>query len=200
VSAIWSHKEKSASPTVTQSKSVQVKPEAKTEASDMLSKLIRSTDAAVKATNRDEGTFQKRDAQKSNQRSTASENESAGDRPKRAESVGQNSAESEPPFKKHDHSRYVTTVKHKAIDQLNKHENATSARICRNVTTDQWSLVIYHIDNRKYSFTSYVWDEIDQKWDKSFTSGKQPVARWKEHLKFTAQGKECSVLKGGHLE
>jgi hypothetical protein len=99
-------------------------------------------------------------------------------------------------FKHHDHAKYVTDIRNKAIDQLNKEKDTDLVRLCRNTTTDQWSLTMYRKVDRTYSFTDYAWDEINLKWEKVFSSGKKPVSGWKQHLDFTAAGKECRILKG----
>lgn len=99
-------------------------------------------------------------------------------------------------FKKHDHSKYVTDIRNKAIDQLNKEKDADLVRLCRNATTDQWSLTMYHRAERTYSFTDYAWDEVNLKWEKVLSSVKKPRSSWKQHLDFSAAGKECKILKG----
>lgn len=105
----------------------------------------------------------------------------------------------EGPFKKHDHSKYTKGIKNAAIDTLNRDRSATYATLCRNTTTDLWTLTIYHQTGRKFDFTSYFWDEIDGKWDNAFDSGKLPLKRWKDHLRYSSSGKTCDILKGSHL-
>ena len=65
------------------------------------------------------------------------------------------------PFKKHDHSKYTKRIRNAAIDTLNKHRSATYAALCRNSTTDLWTLTIYFKTARMFEFTSFFWDEID---------------------------------------
>jgi len=99
-------------------------------------------------------------------------------------------------FRKHDHSKYVVLIRNKAIDRVNKEKNADLARLCRDRTTDQWSLTIYRRAEKLYSFVYLVWDEIDEKWEESYSADKRPLSGWKQHLDFSASGKECKVLKG----
>ncbi|MBI4964938.1 MAG: hypothetical protein HY913_16815 [Desulfomonile tiedjei] len=99
-------------------------------------------------------------------------------------------------FKKHDHAKYISTIRGKAIDQLNREKAVTLARVCRDTTTEEWSLVIYRKRDKTYSFVSYVWDEIDGKWEEALPSGPRPISGWKHHLDFSSAGKECQVLKG----
>jgi hypothetical protein len=102
------------------------------------------------------------------------------------------------PIKKHDHSKYVTALRNKAIDLLNREENVYYARLCKDFATDQWSFTIYYKQQTIFSFIIYTWDEIDQKWVKSLTSDKRPMARFQKHLNFYTAGKECQILKGGN--
>lgn len=99
-------------------------------------------------------------------------------------------------FRKHDHSKYVTLIRNKAIDRVNKEKNSDLARLCRDRTTDQWSLTIYRRADKSYSFIYLVWDEIDEKWEESYSADRRPISGWKQHLDFSASGKECKVLKG----
>lgn len=99
-------------------------------------------------------------------------------------------------FKKHDHLQYVQLIEKKAREMLKEHRDASAVRICKDTTTDQWTMNIYSKDAKSYSFTSYAWDEVDEKWEKSFESQKQPMKRWKSHLDFSAARKTCKMLKG----
>jgi hypothetical protein len=99
-------------------------------------------------------------------------------------------------FKKHDHSKYISLIRGKAIDQVNKEKDVVLARICRNTTTEEWSLTLYRKRKRTYSFASYVWDEIDEKFEQAFVSDQRPISGWKQHLQFMSSDKECMVLKG----
>ncbi|HMK33972.1 MAG TPA: hypothetical protein VK463_02820 [Desulfomonilaceae bacterium] len=99
-------------------------------------------------------------------------------------------------FKKHDHSKYTEKIRNKAIDRVNQEPTCKYARICRDSTTDEWGLTLYYVQDKVYVMVSYAWDDIDQKFEKSFTSDKRPVSGWKHHLDFSAAGKECRVLKG----
>ena len=99
-------------------------------------------------------------------------------------------------FKKHDHSKYVSAIRGKAINQVNKERDVVLAMICRNTTTEEWSLTLYRKRQRTYSFVSYVWDEIDEKFEQAFVSDQRPISGWKQHLEFSSSDKECAVLKG----
>lgn len=116
-----------------------------------------------------------------------------------AASSEEDSSPVEPSFQKHDHSKYKERIKNKAIDNLNKHREATYATLCRDTMTDLWTLTIYRKKKRSFSFISFFWDEIDGKWEKGFDSGKMPLKRWKGHLRYSRSQKACTVLKGGHL-
>lgn len=100
------------------------------------------------------------------------------------------------PFKKHDHSKYIAVIRGKAIDQVNKEKDVALARVCRDTTTEEWSLTLYRKRLQNYSFVSYVWDEIDGKWEEAFVSDQRPLSGWKHHLDFSSSGKECIALKG----
>jgi hypothetical protein len=99
------------------------------------------------------------------------------------------------PFKKHDHVKYMQKVKNKAIDQVNKEKDVTYARLCRDTTTDEWSLWVYRSEEKVYRFVTYIWDEVDEKWEESFKSDKRPISGWKHHLNFSTDGKDCMDLK-----
>lgn len=99
-------------------------------------------------------------------------------------------------FKKHDHAKYVTMIRNKAIDTLNKEAPCDVARLCRDSFTDTWSLTLYAKSGKFYVYTVYAWDEIDGNWIPSYTSEKRPVATMKKHLDFTSAGKKCQMLKG----
>jgi len=98
-------------------------------------------------------------------------------------------------FKRHDHVKYMQKVKNKAIDQVNKEKEVTYARLCRDTTTDEWSLWIYRSEEKSYHFVTYTWDEVDEKWAESFKSDKRPISGWQHHLKFSTDGKDCKDLK-----
>lgn len=100
------------------------------------------------------------------------------------------------PFQKHDHAKYAERVNNAAIDLVNKAPEAGFARVCRDSITEQWTLHLYYFRDKKYWFISYNWDEIDEKWEDSFKSDKRPLNVWKDHVNFSASGKECRVLKG----
>jgi len=99
-------------------------------------------------------------------------------------------------FKKHDHSKYTATIRGKAIDQVNKEKDVALARLCRDSTTEEWSLTLYRKRQQTYSFVNYVWDEIDEKWEQAFVSDQRPISGWKQHLDFSSSGKDCVGLKG----
>lgn len=100
-------------------------------------------------------------------------------------------------YKKHDHARYVRLIEDKAREKLKDHRDSSLARMCKDSATDQWTLNIYRKDAKTYSFISYSWDEVDEKWEEIFVSRKQPLARWKSHLDFTAARRKCRMLKAG---
>jgi len=99
-------------------------------------------------------------------------------------------------IEKHDHAKYVARIKSKAIDLVNKNPSSFLARLCRDTITDQWLLNIYEKDQKTYSFTAYSWDPVTGTWGQSFPSGKQPLAKWKHHIRASESGRECKVLKG----
>ncbi|MDQ7782827.1 MAG: hypothetical protein RDU20_08105 [Desulfomonilaceae bacterium] len=103
------------------------------------------------------------------------------------------------PFKKHDHAEYKKAIKNSAIDTLNKHPDATAARICRDTMTDLWTLAIYSRNRGRLSFVIYFWDEVDGNWERSFESGNVPLKKWNNHLQYSSAGKSCTVLKGARL-
>lgn len=104
----------------------------------------------------------------------------------------------EPPgsFQKHDHAKYTSVIRNKAIDKLNQEKTCDFARVCRDSYTDEWSLTLYFKKNQTYHYVTYSWDEIDGKWDESFVSDKRPLSGWKHHISFSSAGKTCKVLKG----
>jgi len=101
-----------------------------------------------------------------------------------------------PALQKHDHAKYVQYIRSKAIDQVNKEKDVTLARICRDSTTEEWTLTMYQRRQPNYSFVTYMWDEVDGKWERAFSSGTRPISGWKQHLDFASAGKDCKVLKG----
>lgn len=104
-------------------------------------------------------------------------------------------------FKKHDHAKYVSMIRNKAIDTLNKEPSCDIARLCRDSFTDNWSLILYAKSGKYYSYSVYTWDEIDGSWVASYTSEKRPVASMKKHVGFSSAGKTCQTLKGSeHVE
>ncbi len=104
-------------------------------------------------------------------------------------------AKSKEPFKRHDHTKYLEIIKNKAVDLVNSDKESAYAAICKDMITDQWSLAFYYIQEKTYKFVIYVWDEIDDKWQKSFVSDKQPISSLEKHLKYSSSGKDCKVLK-----
>jgi hypothetical protein len=117
------------------------------------------------------------------------------DPPVSEKSGSDKSSKDDLPFKKHDHVKYMQKVKNKAIDQVNKETDATYARLCRDTTTDEWTLWIYRSEQKAYRFVTYIWDEVDEKWAESFKSEKRPISGWQHHLKFSTDGKDCKDLK-----
>jgi len=105
------------------------------------------------------------------------------------------SSKADTPFKRHDHAKYMEKIKNKAIDWLNKEKDVSYARLCKDSTTDEWSLWIYRTEGKAYRFVTYVWDEVDEKWKESFKSDKLPISGWQHHLRFSTGGKDCRVLK-----
>jgi hypothetical protein len=104
-------------------------------------------------------------------------------------------AKSKEPFKRHDHSKYLETIKNKAVDLVNSDKESDYAAICKDLITDQWSLSFYYTQEKTYKFVTYVWDEIDDKWQKSFVSDKRPISTMEKHLKYSSSGRDCKVLK-----
>jgi hypothetical protein len=102
-----------------------------------------------------------------------------------------------PTFKKHDHSKYVSHIKNKAIDVLNRDQDSFYATLCSDSTTEQKTLTMYYKEEKSFRYKSFVWDEIDDKWEQEFQSEKRQLTTWKKHLSFATSGKQCSVLKGG---
>ena len=98
-------------------------------------------------------------------------------------------------FKRHDHAKYLEMIKNKAVDLVNSDKESNRAEICKDMITDQWSLTLYYVKGKTYQFVTYAWDEIDDNWQKSFTSNKRPLSSLKKHLKYSSSGKECKVLK-----
>jgi hypothetical protein len=117
------------------------------------------------------------------------------DPPASGKSGSETSPKDDLPFKKHDHVKYTQKIKNKAIDQVNKEKDVTYARLCRDSTTDEWSLWVYRSEEKAYRFVTYIWDEVDEKWEESFKSDKRPISGWKHHLKFSTDGKDCIDLK-----
>ncbi len=103
---------------------------------------------------------------------------------------------SAPTFKKHNHQDYVTRIRNLAIDEVNKEPNAIHATICNDSTTDDWILTIYFRPNKTFSYKSFVWDSIDDKWNREYESERISLNMWKKHLTFASAGKKCKVLKG----
>ncbi|MGB6067866.1 MAG: hypothetical protein WBG50_23925 [Desulfomonilaceae bacterium] len=101
-----------------------------------------------------------------------------------------------PRFKRHDHAKYIEKIRNKAKDKVNKEKTCTYATLCRDSTTDEWSLWMYRSEGKAYRFVAYTWDEVDEKWEQSLTSDKRPLSGLKHHLEFTAAGKDCQILKG----
>ncbi len=104
-------------------------------------------------------------------------------------------AESEEPFKRHDHAKYLDMIKNKAVDLVNSDKESSRAEICKDMITDQWSLTLYYVKEKTYKFITYTWDEIDDDWKISFTSNKGPLSGLQKHLKYSSSGKNCKVLK-----
>ena len=103
---------------------------------------------------------------------------------------------SAPTFKKHNHQDYVTRIRNLAIDEVNKEPSAFYATICNDSTTDDWTLTIYFRLDKMFSYKSFVWDSIDDKWDREYESEKRSLNMWKKHLTFASSGKKCKVIKG----
>ena len=108
--------------------------------------------------------------------------------------------ERNPSFKKHDHTKYLTTIKNRAIDVVNKEPDSVYARMCRHNTSEEWSLSLYFVQAKNYYFRIYVWDPIENIWAETFESEKRPVTGYKKHLSFSLAGKKCISLKGSDRE
>jgi hypothetical protein len=98
-------------------------------------------------------------------------------------------------IKKHDHAAYLETIKQQAMELASKDRSCDYARICRNPITDDWALTMYYREGKFFSFVTYAWDQIDEKWARVFASEKRPVAQWESHVKFTSAGKNCVPIK-----
>lgn len=116
------------------------------------------------------------------------------------EMLGTETEERSPSFKKHDHSKYLTTIKNSAIDVVNKESESVFARMCRHNTSEEWSLYLYFIQGKNYQFRIYVWDPIENLWTETFESEKRPITGYKKHLSFSSAGKKCISLKGSDRE
>ncbi len=114
------------------------------------------------------------------------------------ESGSGSSSDSEltPLFKKHDHMKYLEKIKDTATELVSKESGSVFARLCKDSVTDEWSMSMYFFKDKVYWFVAYKWDEIDEKWEESFKSDERPIAVWKNHVNFSASGKECNILKG----
>ncbi len=113
---------------------------------------------------------------------------------------GVETEERNPSFKKHDHSKYLTTIKNSAIDVVNKEPDSVYARMCKHNTSEEWSLSLYFVQAKNYYFRIYVWDPIENIWAETFESEKRPIAGYKKHLSFSLAGKKCISLKGSEKE
>jgi hypothetical protein len=101
-----------------------------------------------------------------------------------------------PLFKKHNHTKYLEKIRDAATEIVEKQPESVFARLCRDSVIDEWSLSVYYFKDKDHWFQAYKWDEVDEKWQESFKSDKRPIALWKNHVKFSASGKECNILKG----
>lgn len=99
-------------------------------------------------------------------------------------------------FEKFDHAKYLKKVKNSALDILNKDSACNLARICNDSITKDWWLTLYRKADRTYSFTTYAWDPVNEKWEESYVSGKEPLSKLSHHLRSSSSGKYCEVLKG----
>jgi hypothetical protein len=122
-------------------------------------------------------------------RAKGSAPEAAGNAP------AQNNAE-DLRFRKPDHGAYDTKINNSAIDMVNRAGECALARLCKDSLTDERSLTLYAKQEKTYSFEVFVWDAINSSWKKSFDSGRKPISTWKDHLKFSASGRSCKILKG----
>lgn len=138
------------------------------------------------------------------------ESSGSGDKPEREKKAGTSAAassesatsdaehdiDSKEAFKKHDHVGYVEVIKTKADELVKKQSNCTLARLCRHTITDEWTLQVYVRRAKTFSFVLYSWDEIDEKWEKSYESEDRPATQWEHHLRFSSASKECTDIKG----
>ena len=99
-------------------------------------------------------------------------------------------------FQRPDHAKYEQRIRNKAIDVLNKGELCTLARLCKDSLTEKWSLTLYRKGEKSYSFVVYSWDPVGSRWEKAYASGSNPLSRWEYHLRYSASGKDCRILKG----
>jgi len=98
-------------------------------------------------------------------------------------------------FEKPDHAKYVNKIRNKAIDKVNRERLCQLARLCNDSITEEWLLTLYFTEAKTYVFRAYVWDAIDGKWREAFASTKEPLSTLQRHLKISAGGKKCTVLK-----
>jgi len=99
-------------------------------------------------------------------------------------------------FEKYDRAKHLKKIKNSALDILNKDSACNLARICNDSITNDWWLTLYRKTDRTYSFTTYVWDQVNEKWEQSYVSGKEPLSKLSHHLRSSSSGKYCEVVKG----
>ncbi len=139
-------------------------------------------------------------AQAANVSNAARREVSSGPVPATSTSTTETSDPSKPPdpdepIKRHDHSRYTELIKNKAMELVKQQPDSDHALLCKDAVTDQWSLVLHYSKERVYTFATYLWDEIDEKWQRAFVSDKRPLSGWQSHLRYQSSGKECRTLK-----
>lgn len=98
-------------------------------------------------------------------------------------------------IKKYDHSRYVKKIRSKAAKLVEGSPSCFHARLCRDLISDEWWLTTYRKSGKTFSYTSWVWDDIDQKFERTFRSPEQPLRELKLQISYSAAEKECHVLR-----
>lgn len=98
-------------------------------------------------------------------------------------------------FIRHDPSAYRETVEKSARETVERSPKASLARLCREDITGEWILNLYEVRGARYSFSSYVWDAVDEQWERAFSVKPRSKPSLKDHLRFNAAGKDCRILK-----
>jgi hypothetical protein len=98
-------------------------------------------------------------------------------------------------FRKHDHAKYLEKIKSTALEIVAKDRRISFAGLCRNQMNGDWNLRIYHKNEEFYSFKTFSWNAIEEKWEDAVDSEKRKAKTWHEHLRFYFSKRDCEVLK-----